>query len=134
MSSDNKQVDLSNPCIFSLVQSTEYPTFAVEYKHTTKDVSTDVSKDVTTDVTKDISKDVSNKSTTSITKDDMSSHNQTEKFDINNTKSNMIRNIFLIALFVLIIYIIYVIINEKKTNKRFYTKPNLQNSSQFILS
>jgi Na+/glutamate symporter len=103
-SDKNKSVDLSNPCIFSLVQSTEHPTFAVEYKHDKKNMT--------------------NKSTTSVTKDNMTQHNITEKFDANDTKSNMIRNIFLIALFVLILYIICAIINENKVNKKYFMKPN----------
>ena len=99
MASSIKQVDLSDPCIFALVQSTENPTFIIDYEITPTQSTQSTQSTypiISTEIDMETNKEITTK------------------------QQNLLRNIFLIGLLILIIYIICVIVQDNKKNKKRY--------------
>ena len=107
------KVNLSDPCIYSLIQSSENPTLAVEYNTPQNNKINDDADD-----------------TQKMNKTNIKSLNQTTSQTQSNTqsetqKSDIVRNIFVVVLVLLLIYAICLLMNNKnnKNNKKYFFSP-----------
>jgi Na+/glutamate symporter len=110
------KVNLSDPCIFSLVQCPKNPTLLIDY---------DINEQQNNPQNKQQNNPQNKSSSTNyVTDDTVTTQQSTQKIQ----KSNIVHNIFVVALVLLLIYAICLLVNKNKNknNKKYFVKPFLR--------
>jgi hypothetical protein len=113
------KVNLSDPCIYSLIQCSENPTLAVEYNTPQNNKNSKIVNGTNTNIKlSDQSESQSNTQSNTQSKIQFKIQSETQKSDI-------VRNIFVVVLVLLLIYAICLLMNNKnnKNNKKYFFSP-----------